>query len=394
MNILFLSSWFPYPPDNGARQRAYHLLRYLALKNRVSLFALTDPDFVPANAEPIRGLVTDLQTYPRPRYYARRARALAAFLSSHPRYLVDSYDPALMDLVRRAAARESFDVIVALQLTMAYYASNLEHPKKVFDEVEAGVFADGTSGVYGIRRWRYRMTWWKMSRYLKTLASHFENLTVVSQREAQILREQQIPPERVHVIPNGVDCDDMPRPPTMFDPYSLIYTGALTYDANLDAMRYFVHEILPLVRAQEPRVQLRITGRAEQVAINEISVDNAVSFTGYVEDVRPYIQESAICIVPLRIGGGTRLKILEAMKLGTPVVSTSKGAEGLEIRDNEHLLIADSPDLFAEAIIRLLHDRSLRRQLAETARQRICELYDWQGIGEKLNQVLYETVHG
>ena len=386
--VLFLSSWFPYPPDNGSRTRAYHLLRALAAEHQVSLVALTDENHIPAHVEAIRPFVHEIQTYPRPRYQPRRARALAAFLSNRPRYLVDTFDPALAKLIQHTASSQPFDLIFAGQLSLAVYAARVAHPFKVFDEVETGMFADHRSG--GIARVRHDLTWWKYARFLRSLAAHFRALTVVSMQEKRTLQEISIPADKIYLIPNGVDCENRLAPNESFAPNTLIYPGAVTYSANLDAMRYFVREILPHVRAVEPRVRLHITGHAEQVAINELSVDNAVSFTGYVKDIRPYIRASAICIVPLRVGGGTRLKILEAMMLGTPVVSTSKGAEGLDVRDGEHLLLADTPIEFADATLRLFRDVELRQRIACAAQEYVCATYDWKTIGDRLNQVLLE----
>ncbi len=209
--------------------------------------------------------------------------------------------------------------------------------------------------------------------------------------EKRTLEEIGIPADQVRLIPNGVDCEHCLAPNERYEPNTLIYPGSVTYSANLDAMRYFMRAILPRVRAKEPRVRLRITGHAEQVAINELSVDNAVSFTGYVQDVRSLIRASAVCIVPLRVGGGTRLKILEAMMLGTPVVSTRKGAEGLEVREGEHLLLADTAAEFAEATLQLLHDGALHGRIARAAQEYVCAVYDWKKIGARLNQVLLET---
>jgi len=138
-------------------------------------------------------------------------------------------------------------------------------------------------------------------------------------------------------------------------------------------------------------VVLRITGRADQVAQKELSADNIVLFTGYVPDVKPLVKTSALCIVPLRQGGGTRLKILEAMALHTPVVATSKGAEGLQVRHREHLLIADTPRAFADAILELLQNPSLRATLTANAYAQARRVYDWTVIGEQLDRVVVQT---
>jgi glycosyltransferase involved in cell wall biosynthesis len=148
-------------------------------------------------------------------------------------------------------------------------------------------------------------------------------------------------------------------------------------------MRYFLREIYPLIRDQHNEVSLTITGSTKGVDLTTLMLDESVSLSGYVDDIRPLVAGSAVCVVPLRIGGGTRLKLLESMALGTPVVSTSKGAEGLDVVNGEHLLIADTPADFATCTLRLLCDTRLRRRLAINARQLVEEKYDWKQIGQR-----------
>lgn len=283
-----------------------------------------------------------------------------------------------------------FDAIVASELSMAVYAVEINHPHIVFDDVEVGIFRDAYENKRGFARWRHQLTWFKHKSYMQQLVRPFQILTVVSGQERERVRAMGIASERIAFVPNGVDCDAADSISATVEPFSLIYNGAITFAANLEAIRYFVREILPLVRAAEPAVKLRITGRADQVAQNDLSEDNVVLFTGYVPDVKPLVKASAVCIVPLRRGGGTRLKILEAMALCTPVVATTKGAEGLNVRHGEHLLIADSPRAFADAVLELLHNSTLRGTLTATAYARVRAEYDWKNIGLQFNRMLVE----
>jgi sugar transferase (PEP-CTERM/EpsH1 system associated) len=394
LKILFLSSWFPYPPDNGSRVRAYHLVSRLARVHELTLIALADEDVRPDHTQALRALVTDVMTHPRPLFHPRRLQALAGFASRRPRSLVDTYDHRLANLIRGTAAGEKFDVIIAGELAMAAYAAELDHPVKLFDDVETGIFADSAARARGLARVRAVLTWRKFANYLRTLAARFQALTVVSLPEQNHLRAIGIPAQKIHIIPNGIECQGVPTGSCATEPFSMIYPGALTYDANLDAMRFFAGEILPRIRSVEPRAHLRITGRAPQVAINELSRDNAILLTGYVPDVRPLISSSQVCIVPLRVGGGTRLKILEAMMLGTPVVSTPKGAEGLDLEAGEHLLVAETPESFAHATTCLFRDAALRARLTRAARERVCQMYDWTGIGDRMELVIQDALAG
>lgn len=383
--ILYLSSWYPYPPDNGSRLRAYHLAHGLAAKHRVTLLALRDAEQTTDAADsPCERVLT----VPRRVFKPTRLRALAGFFSSQPRSVADTYDSNIRTLIGQTLEANSFDVVIAGELSMAVYAAEFAHPAKIFDDIEVAIFTDAARAANALTRWRSKLTLFKFARYLRGLARHFDALTVVSEQERAQLAAFEIPAAKISIVPNGVDCAAFAPSNLPIEPFTMIYNGALTYAANLDAMRYFVRDILPLVRAREPRAKLKITGRAPEFAINELSQDNVVSFTGYVQDVRAVMQTSAVCVVPLRVGGGTRLKILEAMALGTPVVATSKGAEGLNVQAGQHVCLADTPQTFADAIITLWNDAPLRARLVRAARERVCDEYDWRAIQARLEEIV------
>jgi glycosyltransferase involved in cell wall biosynthesis len=200
--------------------------------------------------------------------------------------------------------------------------------------------------------------------------------------------------EPLLVIPNGVDLQvnsgdfGAPRPD------SLIYPGALTYSANFDAMKFFLEDILPLIRAQRPDASLRITGGYDGVPVHELPLGRGAELTGYLDDVRPAVAQSWGCVIPLRVGSGTRLKALEAMALGTPVISTSKGAEGLEVRHEENILIADDPGEFSQAVLRLLQDEHLRAKLSANGRRLVEERYSWEACARPLERLLNQIAAG
>jgi glycosyltransferase involved in cell wall biosynthesis len=194
------------------------------------------------------------------------------------------------------------------------------------------------------------------------------------------------------VIPNGVDLPlyDGDFGPT--EPDSLVFASTLTYKANLWALKFFLAEVFPIVRARRPGAKLYITGRTDGVPLQDLPSHNGVVLTGYLDDIRPRVACSSVCVVPMTVGGGTRLKILEAMALGTPVVSTNKGAEGLGVTTEENILIADEPTEFANAILRLLDDPALQAKLAANGQELVREKYGWDQIGEKLDRFLRQVV--
>lgn len=390
LRLLYLASWFPHPADNGSRQRTLYVLRELAARHDVSLIALYDEDQTPPQIDALRAYSKDITALPRKAFVPRRARALRAFFSPQPRSVIDTLDADVAACVQNHIAQTAYDVLLVGELAMAPYARAVRGPRKILDDIEASVFADPFQQARGLRRMRRGLTWWKFQNYVRELAREFDALTVVSSREQALVQAMGIPAKQIHIVPNGVDVSAADSVASNAEPNTLIYNGATTFAPNRDAMYFFVREALPFVRAQAPDVKLRITGRAEQVAQNELSEDNVVLFTGYVSDVKPWVKASTICIVPLRQGGGTRLKILEAMALRTPVVATSKGAEGLNLRHREHLLIADTPRAFADAVLELLRNPLLRETLSANAYAQVRREYDWNVIGEHLNRLLVE----
>jgi glycosyltransferase involved in cell wall biosynthesis len=188
---------------------------------------------------------------------------------------------------------------------------------------------------------------------------------------------------QLEVVPNGVDCEHNRPGLVETRPFSLVYNGALTYSANYDAMSYFLAVIYPLIKQQVPEVSLTITGSLTGVELSGLALDKSVHLSGYVDDIRIPVAEAAVCVVPLRQGGGTRLKILEAMALGTPVVATSKGAEGLDVTPSHDILIADEPAGFAAQVVHLLRSGILREQQSANARHLVEQRYDWNQIGRR-----------
>ncbi len=393
MRVLFLSGWFPYPPDNGSKIRVFNLIKELSRRHEITLLSFAQEPVTREHLTKMESYCQSVQAVPYLEFEPERLRAVFGFLSSRPRSVVDTYNSDMEALVKEVGGRNSFDVVVASQLRSAPYALLLRQRPRIFEEVELTVIREQfTTQRNVLSRARFGLTWWKLSRFMGGLLHEFDGCTVVSRPERDNVLKVAPGYRPIAIVPNGVDLDfcrgDLGPP----EPDTLVFTGVLTYDANFDAMDFFLGEIFPLVRAQRPGVTLRITGRTDGVAVERLPLGEGVVFTGYLDEIRPCVARSWACVAPLRIGGGTRLKILEAMALGTPVVSTSKGAEGLQVTPGENILIADTPTGFAEAILRLLGDGALRAKLAENGRQLVSEKYDWKHSGRKLEQLLQERV--
>jgi glycosyltransferase involved in cell wall biosynthesis len=389
-HLLFLSAWCPLPADNGAKLRIAHLLRELASQHEVDLLAFAPEPSGSDALHELRGICADVELLPETPFAGRNMGRLRGLLSSWPRSVVANHSVAMAAAVR-ARARIPYDLVIASELHMAPYALLLNIPR-LLEEVELAILRD--QYVWQTRlagRARYGLTWWKTRRYVATLLRQFAGASVVSERERALLQPLAPPHLQLAVIPNGVDtlaCTESYGPP---EADTLIYPGALSYHANFDAVSHFLGAIWPRLRAARPSVRLRVTGRVTPEQIAALPSAQGVEFTGYLDDVRPAVARAWAEVVPLRQGGGTRLKVLEALALGTPVVSTSKGIEGLDLEDGLHVLVADSAVDFAMATERVLGDAPLRARLASAGRQVVRERYDWRSIGERLNDLVRES---
>jgi glycosyltransferase involved in cell wall biosynthesis len=388
MKILFLSPWYPYPPNNGSKIRIYHLLRALARAHEVSLLSFVR-DGESVDPQGLKTVCSSVRTAPRQAFKPWRAQALLGFLSPLPRSAVDTYSQEMENLVKTSLREQSPDVVIASELGTAPYAHNNPDIPCILEDVELGVIHDAWErSAAPFLRWRRGLTWLKTRRYAGRLARRFDACTVVSERERALLSQAAPGYQDVHVVPNGVDLESLQTGTADPQPNTMIYNGALTYGANYDAMRYFLADILPLIRAGAPEATLRITGSTKDVDVEGLAIDAGVTLTGFLPDIRPVVAGAWACVVPLRVGGGTRLKILEAMALGTPVIATSKGAEGLDVTPEEDILIADEPQAFAAQTVRLLQDPDLRVRLARSGRRLMEARYGWSAIGQGFLRVV------
>lgn len=240
---------------------------------------------------------------------------------------------------------------------------------------------------------RYGLTWWKLANYMGNLLNAFDACTVVSKVEQARIRQIKPNYQSVEVVPNGVDVTYYTGDFGLPEPDTLIYSGALTYEANFDAVDFFLREVFPLIQAERPQVKIFITGKLDGVPVHRLPANKSVIFTGYLDDIRPRVAQSWVSVVPLRQGGGTRLKILEALAAGTPVVATAKGAEGLDLTPEKEILIADKPADFAATVLHLLQNPQSREALSFHGRRAVAARYDWQMIGQQFNDFVKKVVN-
>lgn len=395
MKILFLATWFPYPPDNGSKLRVYHLLRSLAKSHEITLVSFAFDTARPSNTGALHSWCRDIHVLPLNPFAVNRAGTLHTFLSLRP--VASRSIPAMSQLVNDVLRTQTFDAVIASTEMTAEYA--LQAPPNVVEILEEHNsmtrwrqerFKEQQAPLPKLRYW---VSWQKRRYYERRYYPQFDLVTMVSAEDERTTKELARG-ERPHVavVPNGVDCVHNQPGLALTMPNTLVYNGALTYSANYDAMRWFLAQVYPRIKAKVPDVSLTITGSTKGVDLGNLALDDSVRLTGFVDDVRLPVAKAAVCVVPIREGGGTRLKILEAMALGTPVVATPKGSEGLALVDGEHLLLADDPQRFANHTVALLGDANRCARLATHARRLVKLHYDWEQIGRRFVELMEETV--
>jgi glycosyltransferase involved in cell wall biosynthesis len=374
MRILFLSRWYPHPADNGSKIRIANLLRGICQKHDVTLLSFVGAE--EGTTKPFEG-PSQIRTCEFREFNRQSFRALTGFLSPTPRFLIDTYSPAMEGMIRQGIRETKFDLVIASQLSMASYSKVFRGIPAILEEVELAAYSLAENGSASASSFRRRITWAKHRRYVRNLLREFRLCTVASADEKRLVSAAAPSYAPIHVVPNFIDAaryqgETQPRAGD-----SMIFTGSLRFAPNHDAVTWFVQDILPLIRKKVPAAQLTVTGDPGPKPHPE---GPGVVFAGRVDDVRSLLANSAVSIVPIRHGGGTRLKVLEAMAAGTPIVTTSKGVEGIEAKHGEHLLIADSPEQFAEATARLLLDRKFAGELAGAALKLVQSKYDSRSV--------------
>jgi glycosyltransferase involved in cell wall biosynthesis len=379
---------------SGERIRSLNLIRQLTLRGwRVSLFSLS--------AEPVdeaarRGLEELCEQVVIPVYGKNRLVRMflvmrdAAFGRAFHRTYFWSRG-AQRDLDSLLAA-ERFDAYVACQLYMAPYLRAVRFPQVVFDSVNAEsrrletIAASGPS----LRSLIARMQLQAVRKYEKEIARQSARILAVSPPEFDYF--ERIAPARVSLVPNGVDTARFGWRQSSTRGREILFVGSLDYSANVDAVLYLLHEILP--RLRDLSIEVTIVGTKPPAAVHRAARRAAlpVNVTGFVESTEPYIRRARALVVPLRHGAGTRLKILEALACGLPVISTSVGCEGLSLQDGREVLVADEPSLFARAIRCVLNDDELCHRLSANGRRTVEGRYDWSLIAGTLNDVLVGLV--
>jgi sugar transferase (PEP-CTERM/EpsH1 system associated) len=396
VKVLFLTPQVPYPPQQGAALRNWGLISGLADRHEVAVLSFRTSGQSLEPPDPLRA-VCRTETVPLP-VRGLRDRLRVMLTTRQPdmalRLASELYAGRLMEWL----ARESFDVVHVGGIEMAPYLELVEaarpRPLVVFDNLNCEYLLQQRAFLTDLRvpgRWpgaAYSLVQWRrLRRYEAQVCRRADRVLAVSEADAAALRKL-VPGLGVVVVPNGVDA--LAYRPEVSDvalqasERALVFTGTMDFRPNVDAVLWFARRVLPRVRAEVPEAHFFVVGQRPHRWLDGLRSDPAVTLTGWVEDVRPYIARAAVYVAPLRIGGGTRLKLLEAMATGKPVVSTRLGAEGYPVTHGHELLLADTPVDFAAAVVALLRAPERRAELGRVARAFAERHYDWRNIVPRL----------
>ena len=394
MNILFLSPTVPFPLTDGGRIRVFNLLKQIATKSDVTLLALetqlTDAEGV-AQLQQLGiqvHLVPNAPTLPRVSF----GTLLSAFFKPQPITVARYALPAYRQKFRELLTTENFDLVHYEMFHTAQYHTETDLPGVLSQQnVDSAIWrrlcGETTNPFRKFAYWTQQLAF---QRYERVLSPKFDAITCTSDIDAAVF-QRHCAEDIIAIIPNGVDITHYQPDFTSEAPAHLIYIGSMDWYPNEDAVAFFADEVLPSIQDKVPDVQFSIVGGNPSARVQRLAERDGIVVTGRVPEIKPYFAEATVFVVPLRIGSGTRLKILEALAMGKAVVSTSVGAEGLDLKDGEEIFIADAPIAFADAVTRLLTDPALRRRTGENGRARVEQDYDWRSIGQKLH-TLYTKV--
>lgn len=392
MKILWVKIGGLWPANTGGRIRSFHIISELSRRHRVTVLTTHTPG---ENCEELRKQLSGcerVESYPAVPPKVNSAGFVMALVRSWfsrlPVDLWKSQVPALREEVSGLLERGEFDVCIAdflvavpnvplrSNVPIVYFSHNVEYMIwKRLCENETSL----------LRRMLLKIEWLKLKHY-EEMVCRKTSLTIAVSAEDRNLLAANVPEADICAISTGVDIDYF-KPMAMKEvPLELVFTGSMDWHPNQDAILYFIDAILPLIRKECPEVSVSVVGRNPSLRLKKHALKSNISVTGTVSDIRPYIARAAVYIVPLRVGGGTRIKIFEALAMGKAVVSTTVGAEGLPLDPNKHFLCADRPEDFARAVVSLLRDPELRKNIGTAGRQLVAEHFSWEQVSREFEE--------
>jgi len=418
INILFVSATVPYPATDGGRIRVMNLVSRLCRIHKVTLLTFIASPADEQGVEYLRETGIDVVG-------VRRAESklvmtfhslLQSFIRGKPLTIAKYYSAEIVEALEDLLRTRRIDIIHFEMLHTGQFLPNLKaqiaqkpeeisglEPRPGFmryftvlgeQNIDSSIwFRLAKSEPNPLKKLIFYLQYRSFANYESVVCPRFDMCFCVSSEDQRRL-SSLCPGATIEIAPNGVDLDYFSPGTVEEDDACLVFTGSMDWQPNEDAVLYFCNHILPIIRVKLPEVKFYIVGSNPTDRVLKLSRQKGVIVTGSVEDVRPYVASAAVYVVPLRIGGGTRLKILQALAMKKAVVSTVVGCEGLGLQPDEHLFVADEPRQFAARTIQLIRDPSLRCRLGENGRKLIREKFDWDVIVKDLELEYRKLISG
>jgi sugar transferase (PEP-CTERM/EpsH1 system associated) len=390
LHVLIVSPAFPYPPSWGFGIRVYQLARHLSQGHDVTLLSYARADEM-VHVEALQKLVGEVRVVERPQIHGltKRLAQLTSLASARSYQVSDLFTVEMQSSIDELLSTRQFDII---QLESSQLCGFQYHSKGAIVLDEHNIEYELLQRMQeGERSWTRRLYNRVEVRKFRPMEQEswrtVDGCVVTSEREEAIVHVHA-PSTPVVVAPNAVDPDFFAPTGLAIRPDTLVFTGLLSYRPNFDAATYLIEEILPRLERIRAGVTLTIVGDGYPSELQSLRRPNVV-VTGRVPDIRPYLEQAAVAVVPVRMGGGTRLKVVEALAMARAVVSTTVGCEGIRVRDGQHLLIADDPDGFASSVALLLSDTARAEALGQAGRTLILDQYSWQRSVERLEDLYW-----
>lgn len=388
LNILWIKMGGLYPVNTGGRLRSFHILTEMSKKHDVTVLTThvpgEDPEMHEKHLPGCKEVISIPFAAPRRDSGEFLIALVRSWLSVLP---VDMYKFRLSRIQREVSevlARGKFSLCIADFLyAVANIPDNIDVPLIYFSHnvefmIWQRLYRNETNP---LKKALLALEWRKMRHYESRVCKTSDMTIAVSRQDCELFNAEA-PGSLVRDIPTGVDIEYFRPGKGKEQPFELVFTGSMDWHPNEDAMLHFIDAILPLIRYRVPQVSLTVVGRNPSTKLVHAALGAGVKITGTVDDIRPYVDQAAVYIVPLRVGGGTRLKIFEALSMGKAVVSTTVGAEGLPLEEGRQIVRADDEVSFAEQVVGLLDDSDRRQRLGEAGRQLMEEKFSWARVGD------------
>ncbi|MFM1932279.1 MAG: hypothetical protein RL226_1582 [Bacteroidota bacterium] len=383
--LFFLVSRIPYPLEKGDKLRAYHQLRYLSSQHDVTLCCLS-------LRKPDEAALEHLRTFCRVEVIRLSSiglvfRLALALFSSRPFQVHYFYRQPARRKIQKLINELEPDHIYCQLIRCSEYVKHIHHIPKTLDYMDA--FNKGTERLASVSGWWKRQFWLteskRLVRYENLIFDYFDHHTIISDQDRQLIYHEQR--KRIQVIPNGVDTDYF-HPSNEMKQTTLVFTGNMSYPPNVDGAEFLVNQILPLVRKEHPEISVLLAGANPSVRVRALASEG-VEVTGWMDDIRDAYGRSAIFIAPMRIGTGLQNKLLEAMSMELPCITSKLANNALKATPNEEVLIGESPEEYAALIHKLLVDPSSRTSIGKAGRNFVKARFSWEASAQELTKIFF-----